>query len=52
MYSKHGVYLKFAVCGLIRLHVGTLWNQLFPVRPKEAVVIVINVRNRGSFRGQ
>ena len=33
MYSKHGVYLKFAVCGLIRLHVGTLCNQLFPIRP-------------------
>ena len=58
MYSKHGVYLKFAVCGLIRLHVGTLCNQLFPIRPVRRKLLLLSstsvsedrsVANRGHF---
>ena len=42
MYSKHGVYLKFAVCGLIRLHIGTLCNQLFPIRPVRRKLLLLS----------
>lgn len=59
MYSKHGVYLKFAFCGLIRFHVGTLCNQLFPVRPVRRKLLLLSstsvsedrsVANRGQSK--